>query len=232
MQVQPGPWQSSESFPTSKGVYLISDREVCKSSSVLIDRLLLAMDAGVLAVQLREKDLDDDAYLELANDLATRRRTSTPIVVNRRTHLVGNLNASAVQIGVDQLGDIEAMRNDMPAGTKVGVSCHSLQELRKAQDAGVEFATIGPLFPTPSKPEAREFIEPHEIAIWQLQFKMPLFALGGIGLLQAKILAKLGVPRIACIRAVLNVKTSAEVPSRVSQLSITLSRHRSIQASL
>ncbi len=66
-----------------------------------------------------------------------------------------------------------------PHGFLIGVSCHNLDELLRAESEGASYAFLGPVFPTLSKPGA----PPLGLAAFQAavhKVKIPVYALGGI----------------------------------------------------
>lgn len=208
-----------EPFPNG-GIYLIGDRLGASISDAnFIDILLAAMEAGVSAVQLRERALDDDAYLAMALQLARRKPPTASVILNRRAHLVGLAKADGVQLGADAVESIRSLQKTLPPGALIGVSCHDEAEIAAAARHGADFATISPLFPTRSKPAAENFVSINDLLDWQWRYALPLYPLGGIGLAQAAILRQHGFQRFACIGAVLHDTDSLQsVRYRVSAL--------------
>ncbi len=218
MRVQAlNPPRPRNTFPQSAGIYLISDRRLTGMES-LVAKLSAAMRAGVAAVQLRERDLDDTTYTALAQQLVALRQEEVPILLNRRPHLVASCKADGVQIGAEDIAQLPSIRASLPAGALIGVSCHSESDIGAAATQGADFALIGPLFPTRSKPEATAFITPQQVVTWQERYAMPLYPLGGIGLEQAEVLRDVGMGRLACISAILNNEQIEEVGQRVQAL--------------
>lgn len=62
----------------------------------------------------------------------------------------------------------------------LSVAAHSLAALRRARRLGADWATLSPVFPTASHPEAIT-LGPHRFAIWARRAGMPVLALGGVG---------------------------------------------------
>jgi len=93
-------------------------------------------------IQLREKDLPPDELLALAREL-----------VLLGPKLIVNSNADvAIQAGAD--GVHLPWGAPFPAGTglRVGLSCHSVAEVRRAASLGASYVLLSPIFPSPSKP--------------------------------------------------------------------------------
>lgn len=204
------------SFPQGAGLYLISDRHQVPDGK-LAEFLIAAAQAGVAAIQIREKDLDETSYIALAKQVIAQVPSGVPVILNRRPQLVGALGADGVHLGIESLPEIQQLRRTLPAKSLIGVSCHSFNELRTASQLA-DFATISPFFPTSSKPLTSQFLALADLPDWQRQLSIPCFPLGGIGLAQARQLAQLGIHRLACIQAVLAGKSSNEVQARVHAL--------------
>ena len=175
------------------------------------------MQAGVDAIQLRERHLNDDDYLLIARRLMQVKPTTTKLILNRRAHLVEELGADGVHMGFEQIDYLPRLRGALPPATLIGVSCHSVSEVERAAAAGASFATLSPVFPTDSKPEYRNFIGIDELTCAQRQSTLPIFALGGIDQTNLGQLIARGIVQIACIRSVLS-KPVDEVATAVQTM--------------
>ena len=105
-----------------------------------------------VAVQLREKDLGGAELFALATQLRTiTKMCGVQLFVNGRVDVALACGADGVHLGHGAL-PVSAVRQLAPQLT-VGVSTHSVEEVRKAKDAGADFVVFGPVFATPSKQE-------------------------------------------------------------------------------
>lgn len=139
--------------------------------------------APLLAVQLREKDLDDPALYELA--VAVRERLPAPLrlIVNGRPDVALAAGADGVHLPSTGLSVAAvAGRWGTPAGGPllVGVSTHRPEEVGAAGEAGADYATFGPLRPTPSKAGHGPPPGIDGLAA-AARHGLPLLALGGVG---------------------------------------------------
>lgn len=175
----------------------ISDRRQVGAAGLVAWARRLA-GAGVGAIQLREKDLSD---LEIL-DLATRLRDAFPppgrLLVNGRFDIALAADADGVHLPASGL-PAAAVRRAVPAGFLVGCSTHDLDELSVARRAGADYATFGPVFPTPGKEGlATRGLDGLRRAA---RLGLPLFALGGITSAEAiHQVARAGAAGVAGIR--------------------------------
>jgi thiamine-phosphate pyrophosphorylase len=106
--------------------------------------------AGIPALQVREKDLDDRSRLELARSARGALPASTVVVVNGRADLARAAGAQGVHLPADGL-QVAVVRRLALGGWLVGRSTHSLEEVVRARDEGADYVLYGPVFETPSK---------------------------------------------------------------------------------
>ena len=175
-------------------------------------------EAGVDAVQLREKDLDDRALY----DLARRARALLPprviLLVNGRADVALAAGADGVHLPaaglpVPAVRSVAARRG---ACLLVGRSTHGLAEVEAALAEGADYATFGPIRPTPGK---ERYGPPPGLAGLALAARagLPLLALGGIGPRDLADAAAAGAAGAAAIRAFQDPATAAEMAARAAE---------------
>lgn len=62
----------------------------------------------------------------------------------------------------------------------MGVSCHSLEEVRTAEEEGADYVVFGPVFPPLSKPSLLPAVGLEGLARAAAAVKIPVLALGGV----------------------------------------------------
>lgn len=169
--------------------------------------------AGVGAVQIREKDLADRELLALAQSARSLLPPETLLLINGRVDIAraassdrGDGSPPEARIGVHLPSTgvpIAALRSRFDPGLVVGRSTHTLAEIESARDQGADYATFGPVYPTPSK---AAFGPPVGLAAFEraAALGLPLYALGGVTLERLPELARAGAAGIAGIRIFLD----------------------------
>ena len=155
---------------------------------------------GVGTIQLRAKDLDDGAALQLVTDaLEVVKGTHTQLVVNDYWRAAIVAGARHLHLGQEDFAaaDITEIRN---AGLTLGLSTHDDAELETALAARPDYIALGPIFPTTLK--AMRFAPQGipKITEWKQRVgNIPLVAIGGIKLEQADEIFAAGADSIAVV---------------------------------
>lgn len=106
---------------------------------------------GVDLVQIREKDLSDRELYELTRAVvAMARGTKCRVLVNSRADIALAAGAHGIHLPSTGLSPSD-LRRWLPSEMIVGVSTHSLQDVRRAEKQGADFVVLGPVYPTASK---------------------------------------------------------------------------------
>ena len=188
--------------PKEWGLYLVTDRHQAGDRD-LLTVVGQALRAGVRAVQLREKDLPTrDLYHLAGKVLATARAAGAALLVNDRVDVAMALSADGVQLTRRSLPPREA-RDLLGAGKLIGVSCHSLMEVREAEEGGADFVVLGPIFETPSKASFGPPLTTEIVRQARAITSLPILAIGGITAVQAPEVMAAGADGIGVISAVM-----------------------------
>jgi thiamine-phosphate pyrophosphorylase len=181
-------------------VHLITDRRLAPDLAARAAAALAGLPPGTCAVHLREKDLGGRALLDLARALAAVCRAGGHVLlVNDRLDVALAAGADGVHLPSAGVPPADARRLLGPAAL-VGVSCHSPDDVRRARDGGASFATLSPLFDTPSK---RAYGPPLGLGPLRAAaaLGLPLVGLGGIAAARAGEVRAAGAAGVAAIRA-------------------------------
>ena len=202
-------------------LYYITDRsqfggDEASRRKKLLEKIAEAAECGVDFIQLREKDLSVRELESLARDalrvirenspsLATNGEGETRLLINSRTDVAIACGADGVHLRSDDVspGTVrEVWKHNLArrnAEAFVSVACHTVPEVRVAAENGADFALFGPVF---EKTEARTPVPPAGLSLLKdaCQQKIPIVALGGITLENARTCVEAGATGIAGIR--------------------------------
>jgi len=168
---------------------------------------------GVGTVQLRAKNLNDSEALQLISDaLAVTKGTPTKLVVNDYWRAAVVAGAKHLHLGQEDLvdTDLNAIRD---AGLTLGLSTHDDAELETALRARPDYIALGPIFPTTLKSMRFAPQGIPKITEWKQRVgALPLVAIGGIKLEQAREIFAAGADSIAVVS---DVTQNADPDARV-----------------
>ena len=163
----------------------------------LLDVVRDAIAGGARAVILREKDLPRAVRSELAATLAAALH---PV---QGTLLVASTRAA----GVDGVHLAATDRFPTPRPSIVGRSCHRVTELPPAAAEGCSYATLSPIFASPSKPGYGPALGPAVLA----DAPLPVYALGGVTASNAGRCLAAGASGVAVMGSVMRADDPAAV---------------------
>ena len=183
-------------------LYLITDRKLTQGRD-LCTVVQQALDGGVKAIQLREKDLGGKELFEVANRLSVIcHRYDAKLFINDRIDVALAVDAAGVQLGKTSLS-IETARALMGSEKLIGYSTHSPQEAKQAEGAGADFILFGPVYFTPSKAAygSPQGLTPLKEAVAKVA--LPVYAIGGINAENLTQTMNTGIHGIALISAII-----------------------------
>jgi thiamine-phosphate pyrophosphorylase len=201
------------SIPINFDLYLITDRTQVAATHTLLSAIDSALQGGVKAIQLREKDLSAAELLPLARELRElTRKYDARLLINDRIDLALAVQADGVHLGGHSL-PTDIVRQQVGPKLLIGVSTHSNADINRANEQGADFVTFGPVYATPSK---SAFGPPQGLNTLTEACRassLPVFALGGITSSRAAEVRQAGASGVALISAILashNPRTAAE----------------------
>jgi 8-oxo-dGTP diphosphatase len=186
--------------PVLRSLMLPAEYAITRAGELGVESFLSRLEAslrgGLKLIQIREKTLARQAVEEFARRVvALVRAHGAKVLVNADAALACEIGADGVHLTSAQLGSSSA-RPDLPW---CGASCHSIEELRRAEALGVDFVVLGPIRATPSHPDAIPlgWGRFQEIAAGAA---MPVYALGGIVPFDLEQAMSCGAHGIAMVR--------------------------------
>ncbi len=183
-------------------LYLIFDLDVisCADLDKLFDMAEGFLNSGVDILQVRFSEKWSARFVcALAERLAGS--FDKAIVVNNRADIAKIANAG-LHIGQDDLDPVKLDGFGLPL---IGLSCHSGEEILRAQDLPVDYFSIGPIFPTRTKPEYK-VVGMELLKKWYNEVDKPFVAIGGMDSERIKIIKDFNPWAIAVCRDILESK--------------------------
>ena len=175
----------------------------------VLGRIRAAVAAGVDWVQIREKDLAGRELLALARAAIGIAHENggagkAGVVVNDRLDVALAAGAAGVHLGGESLPARDVVRwcrsGNAPAEFLIGVSCHSFEEAREAENAGASYTFFGPIFETPSKERFGAPQGAARLAEVCRAVRIPVIAIGGVSEENGPECIRAGAAGIAAIR--------------------------------
>lgn len=181
---------------------LVSDRHQTGNRS-LSSVLKQSVEAGVPAIELRERDLLTTELLLLAQEVqAITASRAVPLIMNDRVDLVLALNLAGVHLRANSL-PVSVARRLVGAHRLVGISTHSVDEVRQANQDGADYVLFGPVFDTPLKRQFGPPVGLNALTDACARSAIPVFAIGGITSARVPDVRRTGAHGIAVIGAIL-----------------------------
>ena len=185
-------------------LYAVTDR-AWVGKQTLYEQVEAALRGGVTCVQMREKELDEAAFLQEARDIgALCRLYGVPFIVNDSVDIAIACGADGVHVGQEDLAAGEVRRR---AGDDMilGVSVHTVEEARQAVQDGADYLGLGAVFPTSTKTDVDQMPSETLRAICDA-VDVPIVAIGGIKRDNILKLSGSGVDGVALVSAIFSAE--------------------------
>ncbi|HEX6058305.1 MAG TPA: thiamine phosphate synthase [Gemmatimonadaceae bacterium] len=196
-------------LPASGSLYLVATTRASLPQSDFLARVEAALAGGADVVQLRATSLGALDTLRLAEKVgALAAAAGVPFIVNDRPDVALAAGADGVHLGQADLPP-ESARRVLP-GAIVGRSTHSLEQFARAEAERADYAGVGPVWETPTKPGRAAVGLEYVRDVAARRSALPWFAIGGITLDNIESVLDAGATRVAVVRAVLDARDPAE----------------------
>lgn len=181
-------------------LYAVTDRSWV-GKQTLYEQVESALKGGATCVQLREKELDEAAFLEEAVEMKKLcAKYGVPFIINDNVQIAMRCGADGVHVGQS---DMAAGNVRKAVGDKmiVGVSAQTVEQALAAQAAGADYLGVGAVFPTSTKSDARE-VSRQTLKDICAAVDIPVTAIGGINKGNMAELSGTGVDGVALVSAI------------------------------
>ena len=181
-------------------LYAVTDRHWL-GEETLYQQVEKALKGGTTFVQLREKTMEQEAFLQEAIEIKELcGKYHVPFVINDNVDIAIQMDADGVHVGQSDMeaGDVRAK---LGPDKIIGVSAQTVEQALLAQERGADYLGVGAVFPTGSKDDADDVSHETLKAICDA-VDIPVIAIGGISKNNVEELAGTGICGIAVISAI------------------------------
>lgn len=181
-------------------LYAVTDR-AWTGEHTLYEQAEAALRGGATCLQLREKDMDMDAFAnEAAQIRALCHRYGVPFLVNDSVEVARRAGADGVHVGQRDM-PADKVRALLGPGCIVGVSAQTVEQALEAERRGADYLGVGAVFSTSTKRDAAP-VSRRTLREICAAVSIPVCAIGGITLENAPTLAGTGIAGLAVVSAV------------------------------
>ena len=191
-------------------LYAVTDRAWTEKMS-LYEQVEAALKNGVTCVQLREKDLDEEAFLQEAIEIRKLcKEYQVPFIINDNVEIAVKCGADGIHVGQEDMVASD-VRNRVGDDMIIGVSAHTVEEAVEAVKNGADYLGLGAVFSTSTKLDVDNMSAETLKAICG-SVDVPTVAIGGISKKNILQLTGSGVDGAAAVSAIF----AAEDPGKAA----------------
>ncbi len=186
--------------PEDMLLYAVTDR-AWLNGATLESQVEQALKGGATFVQLREKELDEETFLEEAKKIKKLcGKYHVPFVINDNVDIALAVDADGVHVGQS---DMEAgkVREKLGPDKIIGVSCKTVEQALLAKKHGADYLGVGAMYPTGTKKDATA-VTPAALSEICHAVDIPVVAIGGISKDRLEALRGTGVDGVAVVSAI------------------------------
>lgn len=197
-------------------LYGVTDRGNLHGKT-LLQQVEESLKGGVTLVQLREKHLSFQEFLEEAKEMKELcRKYGVPLLINDNVEICIESGADGVHVGQKDM-EAGAVREKLGKDKIIGVSARTVEQAMAAQNAGADYLGVGAVFSTSTKEDAKPL--DHEIlkAITKA-VDIPVVAIGGISSENVSQLKGTGIDGVAVVSAIYGKENPKEAAENLKRL--------------
>lgn len=197
-------------------LYAVTDR-TWLNGETLYEQVEKAIKGGVTFVQLREKNLDGESFLDEALEIQKLcKKYNIPFIINDNVEISRTINADGVHVGQSDMkaGNVRAILGEDKI---LGVSAQTVEQALLAEKEGADYLGVGAVFPTGSKADADDVSYETLKAICEA-VSIPVVAIGGIGVGNILKLTGTGICGVAVISAIFATDNIQKATAKLKNL--------------
>ena len=180
-------------------LYAVTDRSWL-GNETLYEQVEKALKGGATFIQLREKELDEEHFMEEAVAL----KELCPFVMKDNVRIAKDMDADGVHVGQSDM-EADDVRKILGEDKILGVSAQTVEQAVLAEKMGADYLGVGAVFSTSTKKDAADASKETLKAICEA-VNIPVIAIGGIGADNILSLQGSGICGIAVVSAIFAAK--------------------------
>lgn len=199
-------------------LYAVTDRSWTENQT-LYEQLEDALIGGVTCVQLREKNLSEEDFIQKAVEIRELcRKYNVPLIINDNLNVAIKSNADGIHVGQEDVSAAE-IRKLVGDNFIIGVTAKTVEQAKKAENDGADYIGVGAVFPSPTKTNAIRITNEQLNEICS-SVSIPAVAIGGISLDNITELSGCKMSGVAVVSAIFaadDIKTTVQELKRTVQ---------------
>lgn len=197
-------------------LYAVTDR-LWLNGETLHEQVEKAIKGGVTFIQLREKKLDEESFLNEALQIQKLcRKYKIPFIINDNVEIASKIGADGVHVGQSDM-KAKNVRAILGADKIIGVSVQTVEQALLAEKEGADYLGVGAVFPTGSKADAED-VSIDTLKEISNAVNIPVVAIGGIGMDNVSKLENSGISGIAVISAIFAAEDIEAATKKLKEL--------------
>lgn len=215
---------TSEEIRRSMLLYAVTDRMWLKEGQSLTQVCRSVLENGATFLQIREKDLDENAFEKESQELkALCAQYGVPFVVNDSVEIAMDIDADGVHVGQSDIKgrDIRAI---IGPDKILGISAGTVEQAVAAEKAGADYIGVGAVFTTSTKKNAKNLSQ-ETLREIRNSVSIPVVAIGGISAGNILELCGSGVDGVAVVSAIFGAEDPGKATAQLLPLAKELVRH-------
>lgn len=201
-------------------LYAVTD-QTWVGRQTLLEQIEDALKGGATIIQLREKKLDVDSFVEEAIQVRKLcHKYNVPLIINDNIDVALKSGADGVHVGIEDI-PVAEIRKHVSSDFIIGATCKTVEQAKIAEAAGADYMGVGAVFPSPTKNNAIR-ITNEQLRQIVSAVSIPAVAIGGISydnVFEIKGSSVSGVAVVSAIFAAENIeKATALLKERVMSM--------------
>ena len=185
-------------------LYAVTDR-TWVGKQTLLEQIEDALKGGATIIQLREKKLDEDSFVEEAIEVRDLcHKYNVPLIINDNVEVALKSGADGVHVGIEDV-PVAEIRKRVSADFIIGATCKTVEQAKIAETAGADYMGVGAVFPSPTKTNAVRITNAQLREIVS-SVAIPAVAIGGISYDNVCQLKGSSVSGVAVVSAIFGAK--------------------------